>query len=593
MPDEREFVSKPKAREELYVLCVDGTQASDSAAFFDHVRRAGLKVGKSKGGVAVRNLLDLVGNEPSGMLTLPGERFTDFPFSFSPDDMKRLPIRRVPVPGGGAGSVRVLLPQGQVNGDVNRYDDPALGSTQSARQHAVRKNSQLTRFLLLGPAVAPAPGESSHLDFATSGNTACDILYLSGHGSMAGTVMGESGPEPDSGHMIMFQPLDLLKPLPQRVGRRLRAPLWLVIASCYSLRKVHAEIWLRLLRGHPSPIRGILGYQTPAPLAAASSTINQQFAKHLSEGKTFVDAWRAAHGDQKNGNLAEKWTALALAGAEKDTLTTLRELKAGKGTTATSGSRLAFYRHGELGSAVEIKPPSALFEVEHWGVGARDSDSSWRKVLTSNLDFDEVSSCAARDADYVGNQSWENSRSSEHPRVLPSLANIRRWDHRFYPGHFYALQVFPPFRPAFAAGFQRGDHNGDEIQLSLIHVRPNRKKPEFTFLSVFDVLSVNGESALRDGNYWVPVQGGDGQDGWRIHLRARCPSRGSAFAPLRVVLRYREDNRGKPYLWFWFRVSILRNKVAIFTADFDNFIMTPEAGDYTPMTTSHSLPPEL
>jgi hypothetical protein len=115
---------------------------------------------------------------------------------------------------------------------------------------------------------------------------------------------------------------------------------------------------------------------------------------------------------------------------------------------------------------------------------------------------------------------------------------------------------------------------------------------------------VNGERASLNGNYRIPPLEKDPdmkineqtphaqQRDFHNRIRVPCPASESRFAPVRLVLRYRQKNLSQPFLWFWFRTRIFRDNARIFAADLDNFIIKPENHDFEAMTAEDPLPPE-
>jgi len=604
MADGDELVSKPKAKEELYVLCIDGTEASDSAAFFAYVQRAGLQAKRSEDRVAVRNLLDLIGEENKGEIADPlGKKQPDgspAPPLFSANDMKTLPIEPIAVPGSKSHKVRILLPQGKVTGSQTTYADPALGSDTTQHETIAKKNSRLLETLILAPGVSKTEGSSWHLDFAKMGGQSTDVLYLSGHGSMAGTICGESGP-PDHhifGYMDYFKLTNVIQDDYLRIGTSgVVPPRWIVIASCYSMREIHAEIWLRLFKQQKRlAVRGILGYQTTAPLSQAAVKINWKFAEALGKGATFIHAWKHAHDDGGKGALREKWTAAAFDYSESDTLLTLRDLKTGKAPASVGKGDL--YHHSQKAriGPIAIRPPSVFLELHHWDFSP---PAEWTKALITNLDRTEATAEFAKKDDplYVSNGSWQACKGKT------GLAGMSWWEHKFCPSNIYAVQVFPPFREEFENGFrdakQTEPEKLDELELSLVHVRHTYPKC-FAFESVFDVLGVNREVAGKGQNFWIPGVEADpklGKDAQQAkvlsRIRMRCPSSRTGFQPARLVLRYKLKNKDIGYLWFWLRVRILRDGAAIFDEDLDSFIISPETHDIEIMKPDAPFPPEL
>ena len=564
------YVSKPPVKADLNVLCVDGTRPTDSAAFFNYLESAGKRIKNREDRVVIQNLLSLIGSEMGGAIKAP-TRADEKVFPFGAERMKTLPIKKTSLPGSRQRIAHVLLPQGEVTGSKTDFSDPALGSTKEERRTAAELNSKLLMRLCLAPGVSNAGTASAQFDFATGGNTSTDILYLSGHGSMAGAVCGEA-----DDYMKYFELLLLVtEEFLGLAGANLVPPMWMVTGACFSMRPAHAEIWLRFFDKQRVPLRGILGYQTTSPLADASAEINRRFANALAEGMTFIQAWQKANGSN------DAWTALAFQHATNDTLTSLRNLKrgtAGSDVPAPKDRQLFFHQQGSPPHAVRIEPPVALLEVHHWEGGMLlmmdpgvppQPFATWSKRLITNLDFTEEkfkAEAEKSDGKYVSNDSWKACFGGKRLIDLGSS-----WDHRFCGRHFYAVVFFPPFTEPFTNGFQPGDH----FELSVVHVRQTYPKA-VNLVSIFELLRINGQP-YREVKHDIPSPSGarDKQSGRvRNRIRFACPAGNSGFEPARIVVRYKKEAAAQQYLWFWFAVKIERAGKTIFEHNFDNFIMT-------------------
>jgi len=581
------YVSKPPVDADLTVLCVDGTSPTDSAAFFNYLQAAGKRIKKTADRVNIQNLLALISGEMSGTINAPAGTNGDI-FPFGPERMKTLPIKKTALPGTRARIAHVLLPQGEVTGDKTDFADTLLGATADERKDAAKRNSDLLMRLCLAPGVSNAGTASAYVDFANGSNTSTDIMYLSGHGSMAGSLAGEA-----DWYMHYFQLLLLINPEFIGIAKAtLVPPLWIVIGACFSMRQVHGEIWLRFFQNQSRTLRGILGYQTVSPLADASAEINRRFANALADGKTFIEAWQLANG----GN--DGWTALAFDHAKNDTLTYLRDLKRGtvpSDVPAPQDRQLRFYeQRSTAGVVVGIELPVALFEIHRWdtemlAVGEPGEpikpEGMWLKSLVTNLDFtkDAFEAEAEKSAGkYVSNASWASARSQTR---LTDLG--LEWHHRFEPTHFYAIVMYPPFIEPFKDGFQ----DGDQIEFSLVHVRQTYPKA-VDFTSIFDLLFINGQKQ-SDVKHDIPAPNRerDKQSSKvRNRLRFACPLGNSGFEPARFVVRYRKENASKGYLWFWFAVKIERGGKTIFEKDFDTFVMEAASHGFLPQSPSDPVP---
>lgn len=552
--DERRIqkeVSRPPRVPDLIVLSVDGTDPVDSVSFIDLMKAAARKQK-----LVVANLLDFVDTRSPEEIKSPTNGSTAGPFPFSKEDVSRLPMEPVTRKlGGKTVKARVLMPQGLVTGDKNTYSDENLGSD---KQGAAAKNSLLTEYLSLAPGVTGA-----HLDFARPGGMSTDILYLSGHGGMSGNVVGEA---PDYTRYFTLNKLateDLLK----LAATDLVAPMWIVIAACFSLRRGHCEIWARYFAKQKAPVRGILGYQLTSPTAANSVAVNVQFARELSNGKSFLDAWGATH---RRLQLGGRWTALVFDDTKNDTLVSIsNERSSPKGAPAQR--KLLFYsdENGKPSShEVRVTPPRALLEVFNWigGLAPR-----WEKFMITNIDHTKTTfdQDAARlnDPGLVNNASWGQCLG------VTRLVDFDEGHLNFY-GFFqhevYRVQLFPPFAGAFVHGFEEGD----EVELSVVHVRRDYSH-RYNFRELFAVHSVNGTRAVGTtkgadrANYSIKEPSAHGFPAhWKGTVRFSVPGAGFAPAKISMIFQPRQN-----FLWFWLSVSVIRRGVEIFQHDFDSYII--------------------
>jgi hypothetical protein len=590
-----DHVSKPPLLADLTVLCIDGTKASDSATFAYQLELAGRTIAKQADRVAIRNLLTLVGPTPDGTIRAPGPPGDVFPFKTQ--DFATLPIRKEPLPKSTQRIAYVLLPQGEVTGNKTDFSDSALGGgDKEARTKVARHNSNLLKYLCLAPGVSQVGTDAAYLDFATSDNVSTDILYLSGHGSMSGVVCGEA-----EAYMPYFELMWVVRPELQSIAKGpYTSPFWIVIGACFSMRPASAEIWLRYLKEQDVPIRGILGYQTTSPLADPSSEINRLFAQGLAQGKTFIEAWGKANGNN------EKWTAAAFDHAKDDTLTVLRDLKRGDDTSGLPPPKesrvLRFYEQGRS-VPVEITPPVALMLVNHWDISMMlDEDPpnsgkmkwDWRdQGLITNIDFTEdtfKTAIAQGDnaSKYVNNATWKNLGEA-----LPNLVSQWEANQRLCPTRIIKVSVFPPFSAPFAGGFQ----TGDVVEIAMVHVRQTYKKVTPDLKDVFDIVQIYGVSPDKI-DYKIPGLDGSSKQKQAAHARNRIrfvrPPGRDPFEPASVALRFKRDAASKHYLWFWFSVRVERDQQVIFDNDFDGFILNPGSPHTCspPMTPEDPMPPE-
>jgi len=541
-PDRRDkHVSRP-SRSTINVLAVDGTDCEDSLAFVDLLRTAGRKLG-----VSVRNLLSYLpavgkgGNQRRDSL-VPVDAPVDMPgFPFSGSQIPMKLARR------GRWSALVMLPQGEVFGKTNVYNDALLTTDQSQRSQKATENSKFTEVFVLAPSVADPDTEAASLclaknDSSTYANTA--IVYLSGHGSMSGQVVGE-----DPNYLPFFRMLNLAAPNFQKLAATdgPRAPLWMVIASCFSLRKSTCELWERYLRKQAIPIRGILGYQATAPLSNESISFNQRFAKCLSEGKSIIDSWRLAH--RHSSRYRVRWTAMVYKPAAADTMETLLAPP-----PVSPSSELIFCSEEGGQEPVRIRPPQALLEMRFWnGLG-------WPKFLITNIDFDQASLAAyvaQNPADRIAdNQAWQYVKGKTKYIDLEDdyISYIS-----FFRDRYYLIGVFPPF----ATEFKQGWSNGDDIDFTVVHVREDYKK-KAVFKDLFEVVGVNGVKC-PPATYQItqPVKS--------TTLDTVTISAPTGFEPAQLALKFISKAPKGAYLWFWFRVRVRRNGTQIFEGKFDAF----------------------
>lgn len=501
-----DHVSMPQ-RTALQVLCIDGTLAVDSAAFIYYLGLAG-----TKQGVAIENILTHVTTKT---MPISKQAFKDG---------KRLRTEQV------------LLPQGEVDkgGKTNSFLDSTLGTDQDQRRDKAIKNSERLRELCFAPGVS----KDGELGFASDVSTSANILYLSGHGSMSGVVCGE---EPS--YINFFELLSTLrKDFPNRIPADSIAPYWMIVASCFSLRPVFGEVWLRFFRRQDHPLRGILGYQMTSPLAVNSVPINQKFCNALASGKTFLEAWATANG----GN--QRWTALAFKHAERDTLVSLADLKKNELKSAPTKAlaqekeELYFTAQGHPLKKVTIEPPRGLLVVHRW-------NGAWNKLLITNLDFTEEMFTKQAKPGLVTNGSWQ---ACKDPRSLTEITGD--WEHELKPGGVYRVDVFPPFIESMKQGFQADD----QIEVTVVHVR-NDYPTQVAFAEQFELVQVNGLADISKATFN------------KNQIRYPCPT-SPLFRPASFTVRFKSGT--KPLLWFWFGVKIMRNGQEVFRWDFDAFILT-------------------
>jgi hypothetical protein len=588
-------VSKPPLQADLTVLCVDGTKASDSAMFAYRLELAGKSIKPAANRAAIQNLLTLVGSDPPQIdIQAPGGDPAVFPFPAAA--LSNLPFKKEALPGSQQRIAYVLLPQGEVGaGNKADFTDSGLGpGSASDHYRTAQHNSELLKRLCLAPGISNAGTASAQLDFATSSNVGTDILYLSGHGSMAGVVCGEA-----DYYMPYFELLSLVKDEFQSIAKGdFRSPFWIVIGSCFSMRPSHAEIWLRFLTNQAVPLRGLLGYQTTSPLADISAEINRVFAQRLGEGDTFLAAW------QKANQSSEGWTGMAFDHAKNDTLTSLRDLKRGTDTSTSPpppGQRnLRFYEQGR-DALVQITPPTALLTVHHWeqGFGMVGDPTpppwNWNEILVTNIDFTEdkfnkaIADDPMNNGQLVSNGSWQGVGIATLIAIPPGDVMTR-----LCPGRIFKVRLFPPFTKDFQSGFQ----DGDEIELGLVHVRQTYTKLRVNFLSVFDIIQVDGVSTGQTV-YGIPPPDSSLGNVQAAFVRNRIvlerPTGRLPFEPVSVTVRYKTANASQHFLWFWFSVKVRRNGTELFAHDFDNFIITAGSGHHQcsdPMGSQDPLPAE-
>jgi hypothetical protein len=575
---------------DLTTLAVDGTRAQDSAKFVASL------ISSAKG-LKIKNVLDFVAADPEDPVCASVVDTTDdVPTGrrFGAAEMKTLPIEPIdPATGRKGKGPLILLPQGRVEGKKTSFKDSQLGDTPEQRLDAANLNSDLLKRLLIAPGVSKAGTKGAHLDFARLDNMPTDILYLSGHGSVAGSVCGEAGVDHHApGYISFFEVLSLLHGGSAALteNAKLLPPAWIVIAACYSMTPGLGQVWLRILQKQKFPVRGILGYRMTAPLADEAAPIASRFCSKLAAGATFLEAWKEAHPGK---NLKPRWSALVFDDAKGDTLASLKQLRRSKPEPTAKDRDLYFCAGEDEDRLVKVEPPDGLLEMHHWAWGVR----RWNKVLVTNLDLTEVAAgnCAGG-TEYKANASWTSAKG-----LIRMVDETDWWEHHFRPGHYYALQVYPPFREGFEHGFKPGDR----IELSLVHVR-HHYDHGFDFTTVLRPVLVNGEPALDEakaakvqmskgvpepkekprGIYMIPapavdpsIPGGPTQQS-RVRNRIAwdCPptpegASPSGWKPARLVVKYSDP---KDRLWFWFRVAIIRGATQFAAIDFDTFIITPE-----------------
>lgn len=601
--DERDRqVSRPPQRV-LNVLCVDGTEGHDSIAFVRLMKW----VGRTQG-ITIRNLLSYLppfatnqGKDPrkssegiaapaSGVVGPTRSVFDPVNqtmtsralFPFSPAQAAKLPMKHCCrtlkyMKASASQCAFVLLPQGEVKGEVNRFDDAILGTNTTSREQAAKDNSLLMEYLCLAPAVANANTASAKLDFARSTAThqVTDFLYFSGHGGMSGNIVGEDP------YFMFFSQLNLARNEFLKISKTsLVAPLWIVMASCFSLRQVHCELWARYFAEQGIPVRGILGYRRTSPLAVHAVIINQRFVLNLKKGRTILDSWQRAHIREKH---RDKWTALVFDYAKNDTLVSLAESPNVRQTpTVQEKQQLYFYYGKKTGSLssrepVKITPPEALLEFHHvkkggdWRIA-----SDWRKFLITNVDYSEVKLSSYLTTNpgsaLKNNHSWREVTGIK--RMIDFSPSILNFSPFFYLKEF-RISLFPPFKSDFSQGYA----TGDQIELTVVHVRRDHSK-RVRFSELFEVLKVNGQPAAGSNHSIVK---GYFYDNFNRRRRSRYldtirigPPQGGSFKPASIEVRFKSNKPKGGYLWFWFGVFVFRGGAEIFHYDFDNFTIAYE-----------------
>jgi hypothetical protein len=585
-----DHVSRPALKPELNVLCIDGTKTTDSSMFAYQVIVAGKTMKKPADRVGVQNLMSLVSTSPNGTVATPAwhqpppkAEWKCFPFDQAMQ--KTLPIKKEPLPNSTNRIAEVLMPGGEVTSANTTFSDPLLGANEHDRVVAAHRNSEMLKRLCLGPGVSKVGTPDAYVDFATASNACTDILYLSGHGSMAGTICGESSNLPtEAGYIRYFELLNLLRKEFLTLGPTLVSPMWIVVGACYSMRPAHAEIWLRYLNKLSVPLRGFLGYQMTSPLADTSAEINRQFANALATGATFLGAWKTAN--ENTGN-TPRWTAMVFDHAKDDTLTTLRDIKRGTAPATAAvpapGSRiLRFYdTNRTTPGPVQVNPPLALIVFHKWNPPFASKSGSiagwWTEMLVTNVDFDQASFATAAGnsgGKVVTNGSWSGGFDATHELFLKeqSLTTLTSWDQELCPNQVYRIAIFPPFNSNCKTGYQ----DGDTIELSMVHVRQDYSHP-FAFLTVFDILQIN-ELTADPSMYSIPPPQSSLGKVQAATVRNRIgwerPANRPPFEPLSITVRFKPP--AATYLWFWFAVKIVRPGVGeIFpTTEFDNYILT-------------------
>lgn len=595
MPNDK-HISKPPLKDGFTVLCIDGTDSHDSISFLRLIKWAGRKKG-----FYVRNLLEHLppfgpGKEKEdrksyGDISSPASGInrtleTEFDpvtssekeielFPFKTHKLANLPMKFVcrqlaykTFPKGSRCDF-VLLPQGEVKGKRNNFNDGLLGPDAQTRQKAARDNSALGEYFALAPGVSEAGSASAHLDFARAGNKnkSTDFLYLSGHGGKSGDIVGE---QPH--YLMFFSVLNLARKQFLKIGRTsLISPLWIVLASCFSLRKVHCQIWARYFREQNIPIRGILGYRRTSPLAENCVTLNERFAWNLSKGKAFVESWKLAH--DRNG-LRDRWTALAFDFSKDDTIESLYEFKQNRTPPVSKEKENLFFyfgkKRGKGGGPekIEILPPECLMEMHNWK--REHGQWIWKKFLITNIDFTESSfdlyKAKNPTSKSVNNESWRHC--AKVSRMIDMDANL--WGfYPFFPNEIYQIGIYPPFNQYFDRGFK----NDDEIDFTIVHVRRDYSE-SVNFSDIFEILLVNSQPATNRNHSIVTGKDSGKKDTIRIKAPANAP-----FSPVKFSVRFKSKKPKGYYLWFWFGSAIRRGETDVFRSDFDSFTVSYENND--------------
>lgn len=422
----------------------------------------------------------------------------------------------------------------------------------------------------LAPGVADATGPAPYLVFAKNSNTCqtTDFLYLSGHGGMSGNVVGEQ-PE----YMMFFSQLNLARAEFLKMAQApLVSPLWIILASCFSLRKIHCQLWARYFEKQQIPVRGILGYRRTSPIAKHSVAINDRFASHLSNRKTILESWRLAH---DRGGLRDRWTALLFDYSKGDTLESLAQVKKNRtAPTAQEKEKLHFYfgkKTGGMGGPelVKIQPPVALLEMHCW-----TKAGDWDKFLVTNIDFTQASLTAFIGRNpgtpCVNNASWNQIAGKKkmvdmHPDY---------WSfYPFFPDAIYQVSLLPPFTQAFSQGYP----SDIAIDFTIVHVRRDYSKP-VKFTDLFNVLKINDQPAATTNHDIIKGKQSRYEDTIRIKPSAADPFRAAKF-----VVQFKANKPKGFYLWFWFGITITRAGTKIFEHDFNDFTVIYEQNPHYSM----------
>lgn len=238
---------------------------------------------------------------------------------------------------------------------------PGPASTDNSTQ--IDAACKFMQTFVLSPSADKA---SSSLNDTSQGVTA-DVVYISSHGTSSGRMTGE----------IFFADPIFDLGATAGVGGLFKGPKWLLLSNCSTLSSFSHDNWLKVMSG-PTPLRGLVGFQSLCPGPNSSAGVFLSFARRLARGKTVIEAWAEtlqAHG------LKDVWVVLCHEAAKDDTII---KWNAGTLTPIPATSKILFFEEANP-AGVEVKPTPDPFEV-FWSKGGTRITSANQGTAANKLE---------------------------------------------------------------------------------------------------------------------------------------------------------------------------------------------------------------
>jgi hypothetical protein len=219
-----------------------------------------------------------------------------------------------------------------------------------------------------------------------------------------------------------------------------------IFSACRQLSgRPQQFLWSQRMRGAGDRVHTLLTYRNTAPAARSSARINRSFLANLAAGRTFIEAWRRAHG----GSLRRRWAALAFRSA--------------------IGDRMDLWvRTGSLPSNPAIDEDILYF----------DEDNRSGRVVT------------APSPDFSASMTFVGAPTDSLPRLVPGNV-VPPWT-AFHADSMVNVEIL--FR---TSTFQ----DGDKVWLGCLQVRPDYHGP----FEIEPVIEFLGHSSLITSGAVVPL----------------------------------------------------------------------------------------